>query len=196
MMWIKRRRSGCLLALALFAAGYAHADDASCKIMSSTKTIDYGQFRKDDMRAGQTDYQNVNYQWLATEKREFTVSVSCESTQKIRIFVEGGAKQNKLFRFSTAGAMILKAKDARMDNQSVQLIAVAHGVPISTQSAAQEVTVPPGYDLVAMNGQELAGKQFVITFNLTTYLPPKVFIANDNTDMEEILTLDYEATSP
>ncbi|MDA8513295.1 hypothetical protein [Citrobacter sp. Igbk 14] len=195
MKWINRVKTGCLLTITALMSCYAQAGDDNCQIMSSARTIDYGQFRKDDMRSGQTDYQGTHYQWLAADEREFTVAVTCENAQKIRIFVDGGAKQNKVFRFATTGIMTLKATDARLDNQAVQLIAINRGAATSGQSAAQEVTVPPGYGIAAMGGQELAGNKLVVTFHLTTYLSPQAFSARDKTSLEEILTLDYEAAS-
>lgn len=162
-----------------------------CQIISGTQQVDYGRFIRDDMRSGKTDVDGIAYQWLAAQTRTFDVTVLCDEPQKIRLFIDGPARKNTVFRFGQNGAINLKVKNGRMDDRSVQLATGARGATL-TQGADSQ-TVKPGFGIAPFDGQVLTGRQFVVTVEVTTYLSQKAFQSRDNAQIEEILNLNFEA---
>ena len=115
----------------------------------------------------------------------------CPDARKMRISINGAARQNRAWRYTDNGAMKIAFKDGRMDGKSVQLAAVDIGAVV-VQGGAQEVTLPPEKALAAVNGMEVAGEQFTATMMVTTYLSEKAFSVTNATDLTETLTLSVD----
>jgi hypothetical protein len=180
-----------MLAALLCGPAAAQADDGECKMMSAVKTIDYGRYRKDDMRKGSAEHVGKVYNGYASVTRELRVSVMCPDARKMRISINGAARQNRAWRYTDNGAMKIAFKDGRMDGKSVQLAAVDIGAVV-VQGGAPEVTLPPEKALAAVNGIEVAGEQFTVTMMVTTYLSEKAFSVTNATDLTETLTLSVD----
>ena len=169
----------------------AQADEGECEMMSAVKTIDYGRYRKDDMRKGSAEHVGKVYNGYASVTRELRVSVMCPDARKMRISINGDARQNRAWRYTDNGAMKIAFKDGRMDGKSVQLAAVDIGAVV-VQGGTPEVTLPPEKALAAVNGIEVAGEQFTATMMVTTYLSEKAFSVTNATDLTETLTLSVD----
>ncbi|HEM6718540.1 TPA: hypothetical protein U2I22_003955 [Citrobacter koseri] len=170
----------------------ALAEEGDCQILSSTKQVDYGRFRREDMREGSTEYAGNMYHGYASVTRELQVSVICTDEHKIRLFVDGPARQGQAWQFSDNGAMSIKMKNARVDNAPVQLASVPRGAA-QVSGGAAEMTLLPDMSAAAVNGQEVAGKQWVATLMITTYLADKAFQTSNTQDLEETYTVSFDA---
>ena len=170
----------------------AQADDGGCEMMSAVKTVDYGRYRKEDMRKGSAEHVGKVYNGYASVTREFQVSVMCPEARKMRIFITGAARENLAYRFTDSGAMKVEFKDGRVDGSVVQLAAVDIGAAV-VQGGAAQVTLPPEKALAAVNGSEVTGEQFTATMMVTTYLSGKAFSVTNTTDFNETLTLNVDA---
>lgn len=182
------------LALLCGASGIpvtAQADDSECEMMSAVKTVDYGRYRKEDMRKGSAEHVGKVYNGYASVTREFQVSVMCPDARKMRISITGAARENLAYRFTDSGAMKIAFKDGRVDGSAVQLAAVDIG-SVAVQGGAAQVTLPPEKALAAVNGTEVAGEQFTATMMVTTYLSDKAFSVTNMTDFTETLTLNVD----
>lgn len=169
----------------------AQAEDGECEMMSAVKTVDYGRYRKEDMRKGSAEHVGKVYNGYASVTRELQVSVICPDARKMRISISGAARQNMAWRYSDNGAMKIAFKDGRVDGNTVQLAAVDTGA-VAVQGGASEVTLPPEKALAAVNGTEVAGEQFTATMMVTTYLSDKAFSTTNETDFTETLTLSVD----
>lgn len=172
----------------------ARADDGECEMMSAVKTVDYGRYRKEDMRKGSAEPVGKVYNGYASVTREFQVSVMCPDARKMRISITGAARENLAYRFTDSGAMKIAFKDGRVDGSAVQLAAVDIG-SVAVQGGAAQVTLPPEKALAAVNGTEVAGEQFTATMMVTTYLSDKAFSVTNTTDFTETLTLNVDTLS-
>ncbi|ECE6304774.1 hypothetical protein DO967_05805 [Salmonella enterica subsp. salamae] len=185
-----------LLMIALFcgASGLSavvQADDGDCEIMSSVKKIDYGRYRKEDMRKGSTEYAGKMYNGYASVTREMQVSVLCPDARKIRVYIDGVSRQGMAYQFSNNGAMKIEFKDAWVDGHTVQLASIDRGV-VAVQGGSSQVTLKPDKAIAAVSGAEVAGEQWVATMMVTTYLSDKAFSVSNTTDLEETLTLNFD----
>ncbi|HDT4049099.1 TPA: hypothetical protein QHN36_001723 [Enterobacter bugandensis] len=169
----------------------AQADEGECEMMSSVKKIDYGRYRKEDMRQGAVEHVGKVYNGYASVTRELQVSVLCPDARKIRVYVDGAARQGMAYRFTDNGAMKIEFKDGRVDSSTVQLAAVDRGA-VTPQGGGSQVTLTPDKAVAAINGTEVAGEQFVATMMVTTYLSDKAFSVTNSTDLEEMLTLSFD----
>ncbi|EMN1412148.1 hypothetical protein ROS59_004216 [Enterobacter cloacae] len=169
----------------------AQAADDECEMMSAVKTVDYGRYRKEDMRKGSAEHVGKVYNGYASVTRELQVSVICPDARKMRISITGAARQNMAWRYSDNGAMKVAFRDGRVDGNTVQLAAVDIGA-VAVQGGASEVTLPPEKALAAVNGTEVAGEQFTATMMVTTYLSDKAFSTTNETDFTETLTLSVD----
>ncbi|EBP3214002.1 hypothetical protein AHZ37_001869 [Salmonella enterica subsp. indica] len=169
----------------------AQADDGECEMMSAVKIVDFGRYRKEEMQKGSTEYVGKVYNGYASVTREFQVSVICPDVRKMRISINGAARQNRAYRFTDSGAMKIAFKDGRVDGTTVQLATADIG-SVAVQGGESEVTLPPEKALVAVNGTEVAGKQFVATMMVTTYLSDNAFSVSNSTDLTETLTLNVD----
>lgn len=183
-----------MMALLCGASGFsavAQADDGSCEMMSSVKKVDYGRYRKEDMRQTSAEHIGKVYNGYASVTREFQVSALCPDIRKMRIYISGAARQNLAYRFTDSGAMKIEFKEGRVDGSTVQLAAVDIGA-VTVQAGSSQVTLKPEKALAAVNGVEVAGKQFAATMMITTYLSDKAFSVTNTTDFEETLTLNVD----
>lgn len=169
----------------------AWADDGGCEMMSAVKTVDYGRYRKEEMRQGYVEHIGKIYNGFASVTREFQVSVLCPDVHKMRIYINGAARQNMAYRFTDFGAMKIEFKDGKVDGSSVQLATVDIG-SAAVHGGSSQVTLKPEKALAAVNGTEVAGGQFVATMMVTTYLSEKAFQVNNTTDLMETLTLNID----
>ncbi|MEX9254582.1 hypothetical protein [Pseudenterobacter timonensis] len=172
-------------------SGMAQADEGDCEMMSAVKKVDYGRYRKEDMRQTSAEHIGKVYNGYASVTREVQVSVLCPDARKMRISVDGTARQNMAYRFTDNGAMKIEFKDGRVDGSPVQLAAVDRGA-VAVQGGASQVTLNPEKALAAVNGTEVAGKEFVATMMVTTYLSDKAFSVTNTTDLQETLTLNID----
>ncbi|MCG5126927.1 hypothetical protein [Enterobacter mori] len=183
-----------IIALICGASGIptvAQADDGECEMMSAVKTVDYGRYRKEDMRKGSAEHVGKVYNGYASVTREFQVSVMCPDSRKMRISITGAARENLAYRFTDSGAMKIAFKDGRVDGSAVQLAAVDIG-SVAVQGGAAQITLPPEKALAAVNGTEVAGEQFTATMMVTTYLSDKAFSVTNTKDFTETLTLNVD----
>lgn len=183
-----------IIALICGASGIptvAQADDGECEMMSAVKTVDYGRYRKEDMRKGSAEHVGKVYNGYASVTREFQVSVMCPDSRKMRISITGAARENLAYRFTDSGAMRIAFKDGRVDGSAVQLAAVDIG-SVAVQGGAAQITLPPEKALAAVNGTEVAGEQFTATMMVTTYLSDKAFSVTNTKDFTETLTLNVD----
>lgn len=169
----------------------AQADDGECEMMSAVKKVDYGRYRKEDMRQTSAEHMGKVNSGYASVTREVQVSVLCPDARKMRISIDGAAAQNKAYRFTDNGAMKIEFKDGRVDGSPVQLAAVDSGA-VAVQGGASQVTLKPEKALAAVNGTEVAGKQFTATMMITTYLSDEAFSVTNTTDFNETLTLNVD----
>ncbi|MEG6134407.1 hypothetical protein [Enterobacter kobei] len=169
----------------------AQADDGECEMMSAVKKVDYGRYRKEDMRQTSAEQTGKVYNGYASVTREVQVSVLCPDARKMRISIDGAARQNMAYRFTDNGVMKIEFKDGRVDGSSVQLAAVDEGA-VDVQGGASQVTLKPEKALAAVNGTEVAGEQFTATMMITTYLSDKAFGVTNTTDFNETLTLNVD----
>lgn len=170
---------------------FASADDGNCEIMSSAKVVDYGRFRQDEMRRGSAENEGKIYNGYASVSREVQVSVICPDERKIRLYINGPARQGKAWRFSDKGAAVVKASNGRVDGTPVQLTASPRGsAPV--QGGTSEVTLSPDSAISFVNGQEVIGKQWVATLMITTYLSDTAFKVGNSQDLEETLTVSFD----
>lgn len=186
----------CALMIALLCGAstlpaVARADDGDCDMMSAVKKVDYGRYRKEDMRQASTEHVGKVYNGYASVTREFQVSVLCPDPRKMRIFIDGAARQNMAYRFTDSGAMKIEFKDGRVDGSPVQLAAVDIGA-VAVQGGASQVTLKPEKALAAVNGTEVVGEQFTATMMITTYLSDEAFSVTNTTDFNETLTLNVD----
>lgn len=192
---MKFRNGVLFILLACGAAGMpvvAQADEGDCEMMSSVKNIDYGRFRREDMRQGSAEHAGKVYNGYASVTRELQVSVLCPDSRKIRVYIDGAARQGAAYRFSDSGAMKVEFKDGRVDNNAVQLAAVARGA-VAVQGGSSQVVLKPDQEIVAVNGTEASGKQWVATMMVTTYLSDAAFRVNNTQELAETLTLSFDA---
>ena len=183
-----------IIALICGASGIptvAQADDGECEMMSAVKTVDYGRYRKEDMRKGSAEHVGKVYNGYASVTREFQVSVMCPDSRKMRISITGAARENLAYRFTDSGAMKIAFKDGRVDGSAVQLAAVDIG-SVAVQGGAAQITLPPEKALAAVNGTEVVGEQFTATMMVTTYLSDKAFSVTNTKDFTETLTLNVD----
>ncbi|HDW3275685.1 TPA: hypothetical protein RMM66_002857 [Enterobacter asburiae] len=180
-----------LLCVASTLPAVARADDGDCDMMSAVKKVDYGRYRKEDMRQASTEHVGKVYSGYASVTREFQVSVLCPDPRKMRIFIDGAARQNMAYRFTDSGAMKIEFKDGRVDGSPVQLAAVDIGA-VAVQGGASQVTLKPEKALAAVNGTEVVGEQFTATMMITTYLSDEAFSVTNTTDFNETLTLNVD----
>lgn len=169
----------------------AQADDGECEMMSAVKKVDYGRYRKEDMRQTSAEHMGKVNSGYASVTREVQVSVLCPDARKMRISIDGAAAQNKAYRFTDYGAMKIEFKDGRVDGDPVQLAAVDSGA-VAVQGGASQVTLKPEKALAAVNGTEVAGEQFTATMMITTYLSDEAFSVTNTTDFNETLTLNVD----
>ena len=169
----------------------AQADDGECEMMSAVKTVDYGRYRKEDMRQTSAEHMGKVNSGYASVTREVQVSVLCPDARKMRISIDGSARQNMAYRFTDNGAMKIEFKDGRVDGSPVQLAAVDNGA-VAVQGGASQVTLKPEKALAAVNGTEVAGEQFTATMMITTYLSDEAFSVTNTTDFNETLTLNVD----
>lgn len=169
----------------------AQADDGECEMMSAVKKVDYGRYRKEDMRQTSAEQTGKVYNGYASVTRDVQVSVLCPDARKMRISIDGAARQNMAYRFTDNGVMKIEFKDGRVDGSSVQLAAVDEGA-VDVQGGASQVTLKPEKALAAVNGTEVAGEQFTATMMITTYLSDKAFGVTNTTDFNETLTLNVD----
>jgi len=184
----------CML-LSGLACGYtslAQADDGDCQIMSSLKQVDYGRFRREEMRQSSTEYTGKSYSGYASVTREIQVAVECPDARRIRLYVDGPSRQGLAYRFSDNGIMRFEVKDARVDGTAVQLTAINRGA-VSVQGGAAQVTLSPDKAVAAVNGQEVAGRQWVATLSITTYLSDNAFRVSNTSDLSENVTLSFDS---
>ncbi|ESN15211.1 hypothetical protein L370_01251 [Enterobacter sp. MGH 24] len=186
----------CALMIALLCGAstlpaVARADNGDCDMMSAVKKVDYGRYRKEDMRQASTEHVGKVYNGYASVTREFQVSVLCPDPRKMRIFIDGAARQNMAYRFTDSGAMKIEFKDGRVDGSPVQLAAVDIGA-VAVQGGASQVTLKPEKALAAVNGTEVVGEQFTATMMITTYLSDEAFSVTNTTDFNETLTLNVD----
>ncbi len=99
-----------LLCGAAGLSGMAQADDGACEMMSAVKKVDYGRYRKEDMRQTSAEHIGKVYNGYASVMREVQVSVLCPDVRKMRISVDGIARQNLAYRFTDSGAMKIEFK--------------------------------------------------------------------------------------
>lgn len=169
----------------------AQADDGECEMMSAVKTVDYGRYRKEDMRQTSAEHMGKVNSGYASVTREVQVSVLCPDARKMRISIDGAARQNMAYRFTDKGAMKIEFKEGRVDGSPVQLAAVDNGA-VAVQGGASQVTLKPEKALAAVNGTEVAGEQFTATMMITTYLSDEAFSVTNTTDFNETLTLNVD----
>lgn len=169
----------------------AQADDGECEMMSAVKTVDYGRYRKEDMRQTSAEHMGKVNSGYASVTREVQVSVLCSDARKMRISIDGAARQNMAYRFTDKGAMKIEFKEGRVDGSPVQLAAVDNGA-VAVQGGASQVTLKPEKALAAVNGTEVAGEQFTATMMITTYLSDEAFSVTNTTDFNETLTLNVD----
>lgn len=169
----------------------AQADDGDCEMMSAVKKVDYGRYRKEDMRQTSAEHVGKVYNGYASVTRELQVSVMCPDARKMRITVDGAARQNMAYRFTDKGAMKIEFKDGRVDGSTVQLADVDIGA-VAVQNGSSQVTLKPEKALAAVNGAEVAGEQFTATMMITTYLSDEAFSVTNTTVFEETLTLNVD----
>jgi len=81
-----------LLAGASALPAVAQADEGDCEMMSAVKKVDYGRYRKEDMRQTSTERVGKVYNGYASVTREFQVSVLCPDARKMRISINGAAR--------------------------------------------------------------------------------------------------------
>ncbi len=179
-----------LLCGAAGLSGMAQADDGACEMMSAVKKVDYGRYRKEDMRQTSAEHIGKVYNGYASVMREVQVSVLCPDVRKMRISVDGIARQNLAYRYGQ------RRDENRIQRwaggrEPVQLVAVDIGA-VAVQGGASQVTLKPEKALAAVNGTEVAGEQFVATMMITTYLSDKAFSVTNTTDFEETLTLNVD----
>lgn len=172
-------------------SGMAQADDGDCDMMSAVKKVDYGRYRKEDMRQATAEHVGKVYNGYASVTREFQVSALCPNARKMRISIDGAARQNMAYRFTDNGAMKIEFRDGRVDGIPVQLAAVDIGA-VAVQGGASQVTLKPEKALAAVSGTEMAGEQFTATMMITTYLSDKAFNVANTTDFVETLTLNVD----
>ncbi|WP_048958096.1 hypothetical protein [Enterobacter bugandensis] len=185
-----------VMALALFCGMWgmsttAQADDGECEMMSAVKKVDYGRYRKEDMRQTSAEHPGKVYSGYASVTREVQVSVLCPDARKMRISIDGAGRQNMAYRFTDNGAMKIEFKEGRVDGSAVQLAAVDNGA-VAVQGGASQVTLKPEKALAAVNGTEVAGEQFTATMMITTYLSDEAFSVTNTTDFNETLTLHVD----
>ncbi|MCC8232053.1 DUF1120 domain-containing protein [Enterobacter mori] len=171
--------------------GIVQAAEEDCDMMSAVKKVDYGRYRKEDMRKASTEHVGKVYNGYASVTREFQVSVLCPDARKMRISVDGAARQNMAYRFTDSGAMKIEFRDGRVDGSPVQLAAVDIGA-VAVQGGASQVTLKPEKALAAVNGTEVVGEQFTATMMITTYLSDEAFGVTNTTDFNEMLTLNLD----
>lgn len=169
----------------------AQAEDGECEMMSAVKKVDYGRYRKEDMRQTSAEQTGKVYNGYASVTRDVQVSVLCPDARKMRISIDGAARQNMAYRFTDNGVMKIEFKDGRVDGSSVQLAAVDKGA-VAVQGGASQVTLKPEKALAAVNNTEVAGEQFTATMMITTYLSDKAFGVTNTTDFNETLTLNVD----
>ncbi|MCM7471138.1 hypothetical protein [Enterobacter bugandensis] len=169
----------------------AQADDGECEMMSAVKNLDYGRYRKEDMRQTSAEHMGKVNSGYASVTREVQVSVLCPDARKMRISIDGAARQNMAYRFTDNGAMKIEFKEGRVDGSAVQLAAVDNGA-VAVQGGASQVTLKPEKALAAVNGTEVAGEQFTATMMITTYLSDEAFSVTNTTDFNETLTLNVD----
>ncbi|HAS1027790.1 DUF1120 domain-containing protein [Enterobacter cloacae] len=187
----------CTIASALLVVCMAisHVPSAlaeeGCQVASSVKNIEYGRLRRESLREARTDIEGKSYKGYASIERDIQVTVICPDERKIRLSVDGPARGSKAFRFSDNGAMRIIAKEARVDSGVVQVAVVPRGSELLT-AGASETALPPGMSLAALNGQEVTGKQLVVTLSVVTYLNDNAFKVSNTSEIEELLTVNYE----
>lgn len=169
----------------------AQADDGECEMMSAVKNVDYGRYRKEDMRQTSAEHMGKVNSGYASVTREVQVSVLCPDARKMRISIDGAGRQNMAYRFTDNGAIKIEFKEGRVDGSAVQLAAVDNGA-VAVQGGASQVTLKPEKALAAVNGTEVAGEQFTATMMITTYLSDEAFSVTNTTDFNETLTLNVD----
>ncbi|MCQ4447076.1 hypothetical protein NOX22_21240 [Enterobacter cloacae] len=172
----------------------ASADEGDCDILSSTKLVDYGRFRQGEMRRVSAESESKIYRGYASVSREVQVSVICPDDRKIRLYVDGPVRQSKVWQFSDKGVAVIKVRNARVDGTLVQLTSSPRGNG-PTQGGTSEVTLSPESAISFVNGQEVIGKQWVATLMITTYLSDNAFKIGNSQDLEETLTVSFDAVA-
>ncbi|HCL5074927.1 TPA: hypothetical protein N2F43_004296 [Salmonella enterica] len=191
---MKKRNFLKLIVLAGLVCSHAPlvaAEEGDCQILSSTKSVDYGRFRKEEMRKGSAEHAGKTYAGYASVTRELQVSVMCPDKHKIRLFIDGPSRANRAYRFSDSGAMSVTLKNARVDGISVQLASVSRG-EVQVQGGSSEISLLPNMAAAATDGQEVTGNQLTTTMAITTYLSDNAFKTSNMTDLEENYTISFD----
>lgn len=179
-----------LIAIALWGR-LAFADDKACHLSTSTRAIDYGVFSREDMRPGRWDGLGVTQKWFMSGSPEIQVMVYCTTPHRIRLFVDGVARKHHVFRFTSGGGLTLKAYNARMNKKPVALSPVVRGQG-RAQGGNAMMMITPGKGIAATFGSEVAGNDFVVTLDVTSYLSSAAFLAREQRWLEETLRLSVE----
>ena len=104
-----------LLCGAAGLSGVAQADDGACDMMSAVKKVDYGRYRKEDMRKASTEHVGKVYNGYASVTREFQVSVLCPDARKLADVIDEMIETGMLGTMSVGGKRRLKVMQKESD---------------------------------------------------------------------------------
>lgn len=187
------------LSLALTLCSACALADDHCAITSDKQQLNFGRFRSDEMQHGSSDFSGRTVDWRTVDPREFHLSVTCDTPQRIRLFVDAPLQPGHWFRFSEAGAMTMTFKSATIDNQAVMLKAVARGQNTPVEGGAAEWKAIAGQGVGFTRTSELAGTHLEVTLQIKPYLLPVAFSSRDISLVEESMLASIEtrpATTP
>lgn len=185
----------CTLLLASLLQNSAHAADV-CHLSANRVSVNYGEFDAERMERGITEFSGAMQRWLAPARETFSLRVDCDKPQKIRLFFDGIARQNALFRFSSHGAMVVTVQNARVDNQSVLIVPVTWGQPQLNQPGTAELKLTPGQGIGFRIDEERVGLSMTILLTVLPYLSPQVFDVRERVTLEEVIHVSLENLTP
>ncbi|CAK9890630.1 MULTISPECIES: DUF1120 domain-containing protein [Pseudomonas] len=147
----------------------AHADE--CRLLSSPDVLDYGTLDRSRLNPQQAS--------LALPGQTTQISLSCNSDQDLSLFFRADALDNERWRLAEGSHYRLRASNAAVDGESVELGLLAHPGAVPGPASAN-LDWRPQQGLVPVRaGQPLRGRTLTLTLTVDAELAAAAFNVRD-----------------
>lgn len=182
MILIKRALFGVVCSLLM-----APLVQADCQVSLSQPTVSYGKIRVSDIA-------NKNKQWNNLSQRQVTLTAYCPDAQKMALFFDGKAGEQKLFTFGDNSRLLVVASDATLDGNPVQLNRISDaGVFIPNGQQADKIAARAGEGIVPVSsGTVVSGKQFTMMLTIEPLLNHNDLSLRDSRDIDSNIQVRLE----
>ncbi|KFK95640.1 MULTISPECIES: hypothetical protein [unclassified Serratia (in: enterobacteria)] len=129
--------------------------DTRCNMSLGAQTIDYGSKTRWELKSSSNTPSS-----LTPGKRTLMLSVICPYSQPIQFFLSGAGTAEGQLRYGDKGSLRLTIRDAKVDNNSVQLaISAQNGIITGQPQPLLMLKSDSGFSPTE-NGQAIKGKVF------------------------------------